>query len=239
MTEVRSRLLELTQGYRITQVLYATARLGIAEALAGGPRDALDVATMVGAHGPSVSRLLRALVPLGLVVLDDDGRYRLTEAGTLLDGRIAGSVRAGILFEGAILYEHWAELVDSIRTGQNVYQRRHGVDAWAYRDTKPEMAQLFDAAMQEFSTARVNAVVAAYDFAGLDTIVDVGGGRGSLLAGILKAHPAARGVLLDQPAVVAGASAVLEAAGVAQRCTVVGGNSSSGFPREATPTSSR
>ena len=224
MTDARRRLLDLTQGYRITQVLYATARLRIAEALAGGPRDGGEVASAVGAHAPSVMRLLRALVPLGLVVQEDDGRYRLTDAGMLLDGRSAGSVRAGILFEAAVLYGHWAELVDSIRTGENVYRRRHGVDAWAYRGTNPEMAELFDAAMQEFSAARVGAVVAAYDFSGLGTIVDVGGGRGSLLAGILKSHPAARGVLFDQPPVVAEAPAVLSAAGVADRCTAVGGS---------------
>lgn len=231
MTDARRRLLELTQGYRITQMLYAAVRLQIAEALADGSRDSRDVASAVGAHEPSVSRLLRALVPLGLVSEDDEGRYRLTEAGMLLDGRRPGSVRAGILFEGAVLYGHWAELVDSIRTGENVYRRRHGVDAWAYREKHPETGELFDAAMQEFSAARVGAVVDAYDFSGLGTIVDVGGGRGSLLAGILRAHPSARGVLFDQPPVVAGASAVLSAAGVADRCAIVGGSFFDSVPR--------
>jgi hypothetical protein len=120
--ESRRRLLELIQGYRITQVLYAAASLGIAEALRGGPRGSRDLAAAVGA--------------------------------------------AGILFEGSQLYENWRELVDSVRTGQNVYQRRYGVDAWTYRMSNREWGKLFDGAMQEYSASRVAAVVDAYDFLG-------------------------------------------------------------------------
>jgi hypothetical protein len=221
---LRRRLLELVQGYRITQVLHAAASLGIGEALRGEPRDSHSLAAAVGAHEPSLVRLLRALIRLDLVRRTPDGRYTLTEAGRLLDAEHPGSVRAGFLFEGSILYEHWIELAASVRTGQNVYQRRYGVDAWTYRLRHAELGLRFDAAMQEYSAARVSAVLAAYDFSGLHRIIDVGGGRGSLLAGILKSYPAARGVLFDQPAVVVAAGAVLGAAGVADRCEVVGGS---------------
>jgi hypothetical protein len=222
--ESRRRLLELIQGYRTTQVLYAAASLGIAEALRGDPRASRDLAAAVGADEPSLVRLLRALISLELVRLDPDDHYGLTDAGTLLDGQSPASVRAGILLEGSTLYEHWGDLVDSVRTGQNTYQRRYGVDAWTYRVSHPERRKLFDGAMQEQSAWRVAAVVDAYDFSGLAAIVDVGGGRGSLLAGILKKYPAASGVLFDQPAVVADAAAVLAAAGVVDRCRVVGGS---------------
>ena len=223
--EPRRRLFELIQGYRVTQVLYAAASLGIAEALRSGPCGARDLAAAVGAHEPSLVRLLNALISLGLLETGRDGRYDLTDTGRLLDGQSPGSVRAGILYEGLQSYEHWRELVDSVRTGQNVYQRRYGVDAWTYRRTKDrEGEKLFDGAMQEHSASRVAAVVDAYDFSGLGTIIDVGGGRGSLLAGILDAYPTARGVLFDQPAVVAGAPAVLEASRVTERCRVVGGS---------------
>ena len=223
-SRTRLRLLDLIQGYRITQVLYAAASLGIAEALRGGPRAGGNLAAAVGAHEPSLVRLLRALISLGLVRLDPDERYGLTDAGTLLDGQSPASVRAAILLEGSMLYEHWSDLVDSVRTGQNTYQRRYGVDAWTYRVSHPERRKLFDGAMQEQSAWRVAAVVDAYDFSGLATIVDVGGGRGSLLAGILKKYPGASGVLFDQPAVVVNAAEVLAAAGVVDRCRVVGGS---------------
>jgi hypothetical protein len=220
----RRRLVELTQGYRITQILYAAVSLNIAEALSAGPRRTDDLAKAVEIPEATLVRLLRALVSLDLVSQQRSGEFTLTESGTLLDGRSPGSVRAGILFEGSVLYQHWSDLVDSIRTGENVYQRRYGVDAWTYRERTPGWGTLFDAAMQEFSTARVAAVVDAYDFSTFGTIVDVGGGRGSLLAGILKAHPGVRGILFDQPAVVANAPAVLAPAGVADRCRVVGGS---------------
>jgi len=220
----RRRLLELTQGYRITQILYAAVSLGIGEALSSAPRTSGDLAKAVGVPESMLVRLMRALVSLDLVAARRSGEFMLTESGALLDGRSPYSVRAGILFEGSMLYQHWTDLVESIRTGENVYQRRYGVDAWAYRGRNPEWGNLFDAAMQEFSTARVAAVLDAYDFSAFGTIVDVGGGRGSLLAGILKAHPGVRGILFDQPVVVADARAVLEAAGVADRCTIVGGS---------------
>ena len=223
--EPRRRLVELIRGYQVTQVLYAAASLGIAEALRSGPCGARDLAAAVGAHEPSLVRLLNALISLGLLETGSDGRYVLTDTGRLLDGQSTGSVRASILFEASKSYEHWREFVDSVRTGQNVYQRRYSVDQWTYRRTKDrEGEKLFDGAMQEHSASRVAAVVDAYDFSGLGTIIDVGGGRGSLLAGILEAYPMARGVLFDQPAVVADAPAVLAASSVAERCRVVGGS---------------
>jgi DNA-binding HxlR family transcriptional regulator len=211
MTESRRRLLEQTQGYRITQILYAAASLGIAEALRNGARRSAELAKTVDVPESMLVRLLRALISLDLVTEEPAGEYALTDSGTLLDGRSVGSVRASVLFEGSVLYQHWSDFVDSLRTGQNVYQRRYGMDAWTYRERNPEWGRLFDAAMQEYSAARVAAVIDACEFSGFRTIVDVGGGRGSLLAGILKAYPAAQGILFDQPAVVANAPAVLGA----------------------------
>ena len=222
--EQRRRLIELVQGYRITQVLHAAVKLGIAEVLSDGPRSSRDLALAVGANEPYLARLMRPLVSLGVVQQDSDGRYALTAEGTLLDGRTAGSLRAAILFDAGVLYQLWGDLVESIRTGENVYQRRYGVDAWTYRQRNSEWGQLFDSAMQELSAARVGAVVNAYDFSGLRTIVDVGGGSGALLAGILKIYPSAQGVLFDQAEVVAKASPILAAAGVAERCAVAAGN---------------
>jgi hypothetical protein len=229
--EPRRGLLELIWGYRVTQVLYAAASLGIAEALRSGPCGARDLAAAVGAHEPSLVRLLKALISLGLLKRGSDERYDLTDTGRLLDGESPGSMRAFILYDGSKVYENWRELVDSVRTGQNVYQRRYGIDMWTYhRTTDREEEKLFNSAMQDGSASRVGAVVDAYDFSGLGTIIDVGGGRGSLLAGVLKAYPAARGVLFDQPAVVAGAPAVLSAAGVMERCRVSTGSFFEGVP---------
>jgi hypothetical protein len=109
-------------------------------------------------------------------------------------------------------------------------------EAFPYRVHHPEEGAIFDRAMTDLSRRAHRAVLEAYDFSRFSTVVDVGGGQGALLAALLAAHPPARGVLFDQPSVVARAGAVLEGAGVAERCTVVGGDFSPGCPRAETPT---
>src|ERR1700674_5904920 len=95
---------------------------------------------------------------------------------------------------------------------------------WAYLAGHPEANETFNQAMTSWSSQLDRAVLAAYDFGQFDTLVDVGGGDGRLLATILQAHPRLRGVLFDQPHVVEGAASVFEDAGVSERCAAVGGD---------------
>ncbi len=98
------------------------------------------------------------------------------------------------------------------------------MNVWEYRARAPEAGAIFDRAMTGLSRGVTDAVLGAYDFARFACVVDVGGGQGALLAAILTKHPSMRGVLFDQPQVVAGAEQVLRDAGVADRCQVVGGD---------------
>ena len=218
------RIIELAHGYRITQVLYVAAKLGIADELHDGARSSHELADAVGAHEPSLIRLLRTLVKLEVLLAVGPDRFALTPLGASLVHSAEGSARARVLLEGERIYEHWGDLLGTVRTGTNVYERRYGTDAWTRRQAHPDGAAIFDDAMQEGAAQRVAAVTAAYDFARFHTVVDVGGGRGSLLAGILAAHPALQGILYDQPGVVAGAAAILGAAGVADRCQIHAGS---------------
>ena len=111
-----------------------------------------------------------------------------------------------------------------MRTGENAFRHVHGTDSWTFRARHPELSAGFDRAMTALARQVAAAVLAAYDFGRFGTVVDVGGGNGAFLAAILARHPATRGVLFDQPHVVAGAPPVLAAAGVADRCEVVGGS---------------
>jgi len=218
------RLLELAQGYRITQVLAIAVRLEIAERLADGPRDTAELAAAAGVHEPSLFRLLRAFTDLGLVSRVGDRRFALTPLGACLAAGHESSARARVLLHAEQLYGGWPDLLATVRTGENRWQRLHGADVWTLRAGDVNGASLFDDAMQEGSSQRARAVVAAYDFSPFGTVVDVGGGRGSLLAGILASFPGVRGVLFDQPHVVAGVGDLLRKAGVADRCAVVGGS---------------
>jgi hypothetical protein len=111
-----------------------------------------------------------------------------------------------------------------VRTGENAFQHVHGTDVWTYRSTRPDESARFDRAMASLAGQTGQDLVASYDFTPFGTIADIGGGNGTFLALVLGAAHAARGVLFDQPHVVAGAAAVLAAAGVQDRCEVVSGS---------------
>src|SRR4029453_5652513 len=85
------------------------------------------------------------------------------------------------------------------------FRRLYGERFFEWAKTHPEDGAVFNAAMTSGSAQRLPAILAAYDFAQFERIVDVGGGQGALLAGILSASPKARGVLFDLPNVAAGA----------------------------------
>jgi hypothetical protein len=111
-----------------------------------------------------------------------------------------------------------------VRTSEPTFPRVHGVGFWDYLGAHPEDGALFDAAMSGGASVRAEALRAVRDLSSIGTVVDVGGGQGRLLAGLLEALPGLSGILFDRPEVVAGADAVLQAAGVADRCAVVSGD---------------
>jgi hypothetical protein len=149
------------------------------------------------------------------------GPTSLSEA--LRDG-VDGSRRATLVMNAVDLYTTWGELGHSVRTGQTATSLVYGTDTWTWRSLHPEQGARFDAAMSERSRQRMEAFVAGYDMAPFRTVVDVGGGQGALLVGILNAYPTVRGVLYDQPHVVAGVADRLAANVVASRIDVVPGD---------------
>jgi hypothetical protein len=208
-------LLELVNGYRISQVLHVAATLGLADRLAGGPLRADELG--VEADPDALRRLLRALVAAG-VLSESDGRFALTELGQGLRSDVPGSLAGWAAFVGRPYHwETWSSLLHSVRTGENAFRSLRGMDVWEYRRAHPDEAAIFDGAMTSLTGALNTAVLAAHDFGRYPLVVDVGGGRGALLAAILERHPHVRGVLFDQPDVVAGAPR-------AERMEVAGGS---------------
>jgi precorrin-6B methylase 2 len=212
-------------GFRVTQAVYAAAELGIADLLAGGPRSADELAAAAGAHAPSLYRVLRLLASEGVFAETDDGRFALTPMAEPGTSRRSGSARAHVLFTaGPALWRSWGELLHSVRTGEPAFDRAHGVDLFRYLRDHAEEGLVFDQAMAALTAPATRAVAAAYDFSRVGTVVDVGGGNGALAIGLLEAHPHLRAVVFDQPAAAAGARAAIAAAGLADRCAVVGGD---------------
>ncbi|MGH3755020.1 MAG: methyltransferase [Pseudonocardiaceae bacterium] len=216
---------QLTMGTAVSQAISVFARLGVADALAAGPRDADEIAELVGAHGPALYRLLRALGEVGVVAELEDRRFALTTLGEVLRSDVPGSLRGWSTMVGMPFHRYpWTDLYETVQTGESAFARVHKTNIFDYLAEYPEDAAVFDAAMTSLSTSDAASIIKAYDFTRFSTIVDVGGGRGGLLAAILAANPHLRGVLFDRPAVVAGAGEEISGAGVAGRCEVVSGD---------------
>jgi SAM-dependent methyltransferase len=215
--------IQMATGYWVSKAIYVAARLGVADLLSDGPKTVEQLAAGCGAHAPTLRRLLRSLAGVGVFREDEEGRYELTRMAEFLRADAPGSQRGFVLHVGETpSWQAWDGLLDSVRTGESAFKRVHGAEVFPYYAAHPESNEPFNAAMVELSNVVAAAVTEAYDFSRFRRIADVGGGRGALLAAILKATPAARGVVCDQPEVVAGARATMEAAGVAERCDYAG-----------------
>ena len=224
-------LLDLLNGYRVTQGLYVVARLGIADHLADGPQTSGALAGATGVHAGALRRLLRALVSVGVFAEDADGRFALTDIGVLLRDDVPGSLRAGVIFYGDRRHwAAWADLERCVASGETVWGPRAAQAFFEMNAKDPKGATIFNAAMTAFTSAFDGAVLVAYDFSRLRTLVDVGGGQGALISSILRANPSLRGVLFDIPPVIEGARSRLATAGFGDRLVLVAGDAFASVP---------
>jgi hypothetical protein len=218
-------LLELASGFMATHAIYAAARLGIADALAGGPLSPDDVAAEIGTDPDATHRLLRALASLGILREDPDGQYELTPLSQGLRTTTPDSMAPVVLFLGDPLYQApWGQLTRTVQTGAPGAEAVLGMPMWEYLDHDRAFAATVNDAMTRLTALDWPAVRAAYDVSGFSTIVDVGGGHGRLLSLMLDAAPSAKGVLLERATLVDGAERLLSEAGVLDRCRIEAGS---------------
>jgi hypothetical protein len=190
-----------------SQILYAAAELRVADLLADGSATTAELAEAAGAHGPTLRRLLLALAGLGVVSQIGADRFELTEAGRPLQVDGPGSMRALILLLcGPEMAHSGSELVRSVRSGECAWNLAYGMPVFEYYARHPESAAIFNAAMAEHTRDAAPGIVAAGDFSRFRTVVDVGGGEGTLLAAILDAEPGVKGIAFDVPEALGAAS---------------------------------
>ncbi|QNI09325.1 hydroxyneurosporene methyltransferase [Mycobacterium kubicae] len=212
-------------GAWVAQTITAIADLGVADALASGPLSIEDLADKVDADADALRRALRAVMSKGIFAQRDDGRYELTPMAELLRSDASVSMTALARFVGARQErEHWSTLTEAIRTGTSRVGALRGKPFFDYLSEDPEYSQIFNDAMTSISAYVNEPLVEAYDFRQFDTIVDVAGGHGRLLAAVLESAPLACGVLFDLPEVVAGATPLLEELNVADRVRLAKGS---------------
>ena len=224
ISDPSAELTRLINGFQISQALYVAALLGVADHLKDGPKSADVVARACDAHPRSLYRLMRALAAVGVFHENDDMEFSLTPVGFCLTSDAVETRRNWARFIGRPGAWHaWGNLLHSIKSGEGAYQVTHGMDSWSYRRQNLEEQAIFDSAMTGNSLAQARAVLEAYDFKAFARIVDIGGGQGLLLREILLACPASRGVLFDQPQVVA-STTLLTTPGLENRVETLAGS---------------
>jgi SAM-dependent methyltransferase len=218
-------LYQIATGYYVSRALYVAATLGVADLLTDGPRPCGDLAQRTGTHAPSLRRVLRLLVSAGVFAEQEDGRFALTPIGECLRSDLPGSFRStALLFTGPLEWAAWGDLPHTVLTGEPALEHVFGMNSFEYLAQHPDEAASFDDAMAAFTRLVALAAAAAYDFSQFGTIVDVGGGNGALMIGILNANPTLRGIVFDLPRVGERAKLQIAAAGLNGRCEFVGGD---------------
>ena len=213
----------LVSGFRATQLVRAVTELRIPDLVADGPRSAADLAEAAGVMTEPLRRAMRALVAVGVFAEVDGDRFAATPVSDCFRDQ-PGSMRGIALMLPAESYRAFGDLMYSLKTGEPAFEHIYSMSRWEQLAQEPEQAALFNAAMQ-FGTEGVrDAVASAYDFTGLLSVVDVGGGRGTLIAGLLKANPGLRGTVFDLEAGLAETEDYLKTEGVHDRCAIKRGS---------------
>jgi O-methyltransferase domain/Dimerisation domain len=218
-------LRRLADGYQVTQAIHVAATLAIADELGAAEKTSDELAAATGSDPETLYRLLRALASVGVLEERSERRFALTPVGECLRRDAPESLAGWAAYVG--LPDHWqawGALLHSVQTGENAFPHVHGANVWEYRVQHPEVSAVFDRAMQDVTRLANDALLDAYDFGRFATVIDIGGGNGTLLAGLLQRYPSMQGALFDQPHVVARADEVFRRAGVADRARIVAGN---------------
>jgi hypothetical protein len=208
---------QIMSAFMLSRVVHVALHLGVFDIVADGPKTSEEIATATKTHAPSVARLLRALAFAGLLEELEGERYAAAACNSeLLTG--PNTLRSfALLLGGDASWASWGALLHSVQTGESGHLHVYGENPFERRAKHPEDLTVFNEAMGWMTRNFAKAVLPQYDFSAYGTIVDVGGGNGTLLAAILGATPAARGVLFDLPSGVVEAKKTLDAAGVAGR----------------------
>ena len=175
----RSALLQLINGFQVSQAIHVAATLRVADHLSDGSRSVEELAVLTNSNADALYRLLRALAAIG-VFREGAGRtFTLSPMGDCLRTDAATPLRAWAEVVGSpYVWQAWGHLLHSVQTGENAFQNLNGRDVWQYRAENPELGAAFARAMTELSRGGADAVIRAYDFSSFAHIVDVGGGQG-------------------------------------------------------------
>lgn len=189
----------MLESLALHQSVFAVAELGVADLLVAGPQSTADLANKLRVDESALYRILRLLASQGVFTETSVRTFANTDLSNYLRSNVPGSLRSMGRFRGTdFVYLSFGEILHSIRTGEPGRAKVLGMDGWEYLERNPGTARIFDDAMTDISAIAAPSIASAYDFSKWESLMDVGGGNGVLLAAILRAHRSLRGVLADQ-----------------------------------------
>lgn len=214
----------MAQGYQLSQALYVAAKLGVADALAGGPLDAQALGDKVGGRPDELARVLRALVASGVFTESSAGRFALNDAAACLQQDAPGRTRDVVINFGEEMYAAFGQLLHTVVTGQTGFEAVYGQRLFDYYTTHPEAEASGSARMKARSLPVTRDLVGSDLVADASVVIDVGGGIGTVLAALLHAHPDLSAVLYERPTVTELVYRYLAEQGLVERCRIVAGD---------------
>ena len=214
----------MVYGSQVAQIIYVAAKLAIPDLLAAAARTTSELAAATKIEEPTLRRVLRGLIALGLCSEMQPERFTLSELGQFLRSDHPRSLHARILFNTEVLSPIWARLLDTTRTGASGALSALGIPFYEYLQQRPEIGKLFDRTMADAIRYRVQAALDAYDFSAFSKVVDVGGGNGAFIVEMLKRWTRLEGVVFDLPSVTERTRPEIAAMPESARCMVEAGN---------------
>jgi SAM-dependent methyltransferase len=212
-------------GTGVTGLVGLAAHFRFADHLADGPMPVEELARRCGLLPEPTERVLRAMATCGLFTRTLDGRYGNNRLSRALQSDQLASMRSFCAYMASKSnLDAWSALRETVRTGRNGFEQVHGMSVWDWFDRHPDEREVFASAMVSLTEIDAPGIARAYPWKEVARVCDVGGGRGQLLAEILRVNGHLQGMLVDGAGVLASATAFLEAQGVASRVQRIPGS---------------
>ena len=213
------QMMKFILGKWISKPIHVAAKLGIADILSDGPKSIEELAIITNTHETSLYRVMRALSCMGIFAETRDRRFELTPLAECLK---SGALRPVSLMMHSTWHDKiWDHLLESVKTGEKAFDKIHGMPAFEWFEENPQAAQIYNEANAIKAITSHRAIIEAYDFTGIDSLTDIGGGNGALMSEILKSNLSLRGIVADRPSVVASAKEFIRGQGLEARCKAV------------------
>ncbi len=226
-------LFQMTTGYWVSQAIYVAAKLGIADLLKDGPQSCVALATATGADAASLFRLMRALASVGVFSYVRTDCFALSRLAESLQTEVRGSLRAMVITLGEIHYQACGHMLRSVQTGSPAFNHVFGASLFDYLRQNVDAADAFNQGMANVASMLAYAVLMAYDFAGISSIVDIGGGQGEFLETILQFNPDIGGTVFDTASTIQRAKRQRSNNAWGRRCSYVTGDFFTSVPQGA------